>query len=61
MIGKIKNFISEVGVELKKVSWATRQELIDATWIIIVSTAFFGIFICVTDLIVSRLLTLFVR
>ena len=61
MIGKVKNFISEVGVELKKVSWATRQELIDATWIILISSAFFGIFICITDLMVSRFLMFIVR
>ena len=61
MFGKIQKFISEVMVELKKVSWATRQELIDATWIVIISSAFLGVFICATDLIVSHALTLIVR
>ncbi len=45
----------EVVVELKKVSWSTRQELLDATWLIILSSAFLVIFIGTTDLILSRL------
>ena len=55
MFGKIKKFIMEVVVELKKVSWSTRQELLDATWLIILSSAFLVIFIGTTDLILSRL------
>ena len=61
MITKIQKFVSEVVVELKKVSWATRQELIDATWIVIISSACLGVFIAVLDFGFSRLLTLIVR
>lgn len=61
MIGKIKKFISEVIVELKKVSWSTKKELIDATWIIILSSAFLGIFIAVVDFVLSKLLGLIIR
>ena len=56
MIGKIKKFISEVAVELKKVSWSTRKELIDATWIVFLSSILLGIFIGGADFVLSKLL-----
>jgi len=61
MIGKIKKFILEVIVELKKVSWSTRAELIDATWIVIISTAFLGLFIGISDFVLSKFLGLLIR
>jgi preprotein translocase subunit SecE len=61
MISKIQKFFSEVIVELKKVNWPTRSELIEATWVVLVSTFFLGIFIGSTDLIFSRLLTVIIR
>ena len=61
MFGKIQKFVSEVSVELKKVSWLTRQELVDATWIVIFSTAFLGIFISGTDFVLSKLLGIVIR
>ena len=61
MIAKVRTFFGEVATELRKVSWLTRQELIDSTWIVLISSFFLGIFIMCTDLIVSRLLSLIVR
>ncbi|MBU0469386.1 MAG: preprotein translocase subunit SecE [Candidatus Omnitrophica bacterium] len=61
MLVKIKKFISEVVVELKKVSWSNKKELIDATWIIILSSSFLGIFIAVVDFVLSKLLGLIIR
>ena len=61
MIGKIQKFFSEVAGELKKVNWATRQELIDATWIVVVSSAVLGVFISVIDFGLSRFLALIIR
>ncbi len=61
MFAKIQKFVSEVGVELKKVSWLTRQELVDATWIVIFSTASLGIFIGGTDFVLSKLLGIVIR
>ena len=56
MIGKIQKFFAEVIVELKKVSWSTRRELIDATIIIVISSAFLGVFIGATDFVLSKLI-----
>ena len=61
MVTKIRNFINEVIAELKKVSWSTRRELLDATWLIILSTAFLGIFIGATDFVLSKIVGLLIR
>ena len=61
MIGKIQKFISEVIVELKKVSWSTRRDLIDSTWVVIISSAILGVFIGTTDFVLSKLIELLFR
>ena len=58
-IGNVFNFISEVGVELKKSAWPTRPELISSTTVVIISVIGLGIFIGLSDLILLRLLRLF--
>ena len=61
MFGKIQKFIAEVTVELKKVSWSTKREVIDATWVVIVSTTILGLFIGSTDFVLSKALGLIIR
>ena len=56
MIGKVQKFVSEVAVELKKVSWSTRKDLIDATWIVLLSSILLGVFIGMTDFVLSKML-----
>jgi len=58
---KIKKFVLEVSTELKKVTWSTRKEVIDATWIVIVSSVFLGLFIFGTDFVLSKLLGIIIR
>jgi preprotein translocase subunit SecE len=58
---KIKKFILEVYTELKKVAWSTRKDVVDATWIVIMSSAFLGLFIGVTDFALSNLLKIILR
>ena len=58
---KIKKFILEVSTELKKVTWSTRKDLIDATWIVIISSLFLGLFIGGTDFVLSKLLGIIIR
>ena len=60
MFAKVQKFISEVAAELKKVSWSTRKELINATWIVIFSTALLGLFIGGADFVLSKLLELMI-
>lgn len=61
MLGKIQNFVSEVSVELKKVAWLTRQELIDATVVVLSSAICLGVFIGCADFALSKLLSLIIR
>jgi preprotein translocase subunit SecE len=57
MIEKIKRFFSETRVEMRKVTWPTRDELKESTKIVIVATFVVTIFIGVVD----EILTLLVR
>lgn len=61
MFGRIRKFISEVVVELKKVSWPTRKELLDSTWIVLMSSAALGVYIGVTDFALSKFISWVIR
>ncbi|MDO8662815.1 MAG: preprotein translocase subunit SecE [Candidatus Omnitrophota bacterium] len=58
IIAKPINFIKEVRVELGKVAWSTREELLASTMVVIVVTLILGIFIGVLDMFLSKLLSL---
>ena len=53
---KSVRLIEEAMVELKKVSWTSRQDLIDATKVVIVSSLILGCFIAGVDFVLSKLL-----
>ena len=57
LVAKPVNFLKEVKVQLSKVAWPTRKELIGATGVVIVITLLAAIFIGVVDLVLSRILT----
>lgn len=57
---EIQQFVVEVLVELKKVSWPTRKELMDSTWIVLISSIALTVFIGVTDFALSKLLSLMI-
>jgi preprotein translocase subunit SecE len=61
MQAKIKKFIVEVAAELKKASWSTRRELLDSTWLILISSAMLGLFIGSTDFVLSKILGLLIK
>jgi preprotein translocase subunit SecE len=50
-------FLKEVKMQLTKVSWPTKDELLGATAVVIVITAITAVFIGVVDLVFSRLLS----
>ena len=60
-IANTVNFIKEVRVQLTKVSWPTKQELVGATIVVIIAILFTAAFIGVVDLILSRILSLIFR
>lgn len=55
-IQKIKNYYHEVVVEMKKVAWPTRQEVINTTIVVIVAVFFFGFFLFGTDIALTYLI-----
>lgn len=61
VFGKVGKFLEEVKVELKKTSWPTRRELIDATIVIIIATAILSIFIGIVDVILSKIVSLVIK
>ena len=61
MFGKIANFFSEVTVELKKVSWPTKNELIGSTSVVIISVAIMALYIGIWDFIFSKAIHLVIR
>jgi preprotein translocase subunit SecE len=58
MIERIKLFLSETRTELKKVTWPTREELRESTYVVIISTFIVTIFVGVVDQILSRIIRL---
>lgn len=61
MVIRVKSFIEEVIAELKKVNWTTRNDLINAAFVVIISAICLGLFITTTDLILSRGLNAIIR
>ena len=60
-MNKAVKFVSEVKMELTKVSWSTRRELINSTIVVIISVAILAVFIGVCDLIWSNLINFVIR
>ena len=58
---KITNFITEVKVEMQKVSWSTKDELIGSTTVVIVSTLLLAMFIGMVDIVLSRFIGLILK
>ena len=53
----IKTFIQEARVELKKVNWPSRKELINSTKVLLITSFLLAAFIGVVDFILSQLIT----
>jgi preprotein translocase subunit SecE len=53
---RVRDFLAEVMVELKKSSWPTRKELVDSTFVVIVTVLILGVFIALADLVFLRII-----
>ncbi|HAQ06576.1 MAG TPA: preprotein translocase subunit SecE [Bacillus bacterium] len=53
---RITNFFSEVGREMRKVSWPKRKELTRYTITVLATVAFAAVFFAVLDLGISELI-----
>jgi len=48
---RLKAFLSEVVVETRKVTWPTKQEVINTTTVVVVASFIFGIYLYLCDLV----------
>lgn len=55
---RIKQFLKEFRIEMKKVSWPTRKEVTASTWVVIVVVIVVSFYLGLADLVFSKLLRL---
>ncbi len=53
MVGKIKKFVNEVVVEMKKVSWPSKEQLRESTVVVLVMTGIITLFTFIIDEIMT--------
>ena len=58
---QVREFVKEVEVESRKVSWPTRQELRDSTIVVIATVILLTVFVYVVDAILRMGLGLILR
>lgn len=61
MVEKVKNFISEVKIETKKVNYPTKDELIGSTWVVVITVIIIAIFLGMIDFGLSKIIKMIVR
>jgi len=58
MFKKIAEFFEEVQLELKKVVFPTKKEVIGSTWVVIITVLISAFFLGLIDLGLGRLMTI---
>ncbi|MBI5143724.1 MAG: preprotein translocase subunit SecE [Candidatus Omnitrophica bacterium] len=58
MANKIISFFNDVKLEMSKVSWSTKDELIGSTIVVLVSLVILTVFIGICDLVLSRIVNI---
>lgn len=61
MFGKIKNFFREVKIELKKVVFPSRDEVIGSTKIVVVLVLIVAVFLGMIDMLLSKIIGMVVK
>lgn len=56
-----KNYLSEVGVELKKTSFPSREQTIGSSVVVIVMVVFMSVFLALADMILAKLVGAILR
>jgi len=51
---RLRGFLHEVRVEMLKVNWPSRQDVISTTVVVVITVAFFGVYFAITDGVFSR-------
>ncbi len=58
---RIRNYLADVWVVMRKVSWVQRKELFTTTLVVIVFSTILAFFIGVVDFVFSRLLSIVIK
>jgi preprotein translocase subunit SecE len=53
-VNDTRDFLHDVRVEMKQVTWPSKDDVISTTWVVIATVAFFGFFLWVVDLGVQK-------
>jgi preprotein translocase subunit SecE len=53
-IQNTREFLHDVRVEMKQVTWPNRDDVISTTTVVIVTVAFFGVFLAIVDWLVQH-------
>ena len=61
MFKKIKEFLSDVKLEVKKVAFPSRDELLGSTWVVIVTVLVMAVFLGFVDIGLSKLVKMALR
>ncbi len=61
MFERFMEFLKESRAELGKITWPTRDELRESTWVVIVSAIAITVFIGLVDQVFNYLLKLLIR
>ncbi len=57
MLKKTRGFLTDVRVELKKVSWPSRQDTISSTGVVLVVVFIISFYLGIIDILPSRMVT----
>ena len=52
-IANTREFLHDVRVEMKQVTWPSKEDVVATTWVVIATVAFFGMFLAVVDKLVQ--------
>ncbi len=61
MLNRVKEFFKDVKLEIKKVVFPTREELIGSTWVVIITVIIISLFLSVVDLGLSKIVEIALR
>jgi preprotein translocase subunit SecE len=61
MFGKVKKFFNDVYLELQKVAWPSREELVGSTAVVIVMSVLVAVFIGAVDKVLNFVVNMLIR
>jgi len=53
-IKKIKDFLAETRLEMRKVSFPSRDEVVATTVVVLITSTVFAIFLWISDIVIQR-------